>query len=241
MLQHGQRFCLATSSGNTGAALAAGYAPIGTGSDIGGSIRIPAGYNGLLKIEDELGAYNPLIPDGTNLKATMMLEYPDPEQRKKVVHELEGSIARFTPDGKKIVTVTHLDGLVLARSAFHHSMNYRSAVVIGTARVVEDPDERRHALDLIVDQMVPGRSATLRPSTRKELAATAVLAVPLREASMKQRAGGPGDEPADVAAGVWGGHVPVRRVLDAPVPAEDNPPGLAVPAEVVSRARRAAP
>ena len=160
------------------------------------------------------------------------------------IHGSAASRMVRTLEGESVpacLTVTLVDGLVLARSAFHHSMNYRSAVVIGTARVVEDPDERRHALDLIVDQMVPGRSATLRPSTRKELAATAVLAVPLREASMKQRAGGPGDEPADVAAGVWGGHVPVRRVLDAPVPAEDNPPGLAVPAEVVSRARRAAP
>ena len=78
------------------------------------------------------------------------------------------------------------------RSAFHHSMNYRSAVVIGDARLVDDPDERARALDLIVDHMIPGRSATLRPPTRKELAATAVLAVPLREASMKARARRPG-------------------------------------------------
>ncbi|GAA3525364.1 pyridoxamine 5'-phosphate oxidase family protein [Nocardioides daeguensis] len=134
------------------------------------------------------------------------------------------------------VTVTELDGLVAGRSTFHHSMNYRSAVVIGRARVVEEPAERQHALDLIVDHMIPGRAATLRPSTRKELAATAVLAVPLTEASMKARAGGPVDEPADVAAGVWGGHVPVRRVIDAPVPANDNPAGLDVPPDVRSRA-----
>jgi nitroimidazol reductase NimA-like FMN-containing flavoprotein (pyridoxamine 5'-phosphate oxidase superfamily) len=119
------------------------------------------------------------------------------------------------------VTVTELDGLVLARSGFHHSMNYRSAVVIGAARLVTDDAERRRALDAIVDHMAPGRSATLRPATRKELAATAVLAVPLREASMKARAGGPVDDDADVAAGGWAGHVPVRRVLDAPVTADD--------------------
>ena len=132
------------------------------------------------------------------------------------------------------VTVTELDGLVAARSAFHHSMNYRSAVVIGTARIVDDPDERRHALDLTVDHMIPGRAATLRASTRKELAATAVLAVPLHEASMKCRAEGPVDEPSDIEAGVWGGVVPVRRVLDAPVADADS--AGPVPADVLERA-----
>lgn len=132
------------------------------------------------------------------------------------------------------VTVTELDGLVAGRSAFHHSMNYRSAVVIGTVREVTDPGERARALALIVDQMVPGRSATLRPDTRKELAATAVLAVPLHEASMKARAGGPVDEPEDVAAGTWGGHVPLRRVAGAPVPAADATGP--VPEDVVRRA-----
>lgn len=132
------------------------------------------------------------------------------------------------------VTVTELDGLVTARSAFHHSMNYRSAVVVGRAREVVDPDERRRALDLVVDHMVPGRSATLRPSTRKELAATAVLAVPLAEASMKQRAGGPVDDEADVATGTWGGHIPLRRVADVPLP--DSDASGAVPQDVAARA-----
>jgi len=131
------------------------------------------------------------------------------------------------------VSVTELDGLVAGRSTFHHSMNYRSAVVIGTGRLVTDPDERDRALALIVDHMIPGRSGTLRPSTRKELAATAVLAVPLHEASMKARAGGPGDEPEDVAAGVWGGHIPVRRVASVPVP-DEHATG-AVPGEVLHR------
>lgn len=153
---------------------------------------------------------------------------------------VHGSVAarwlRSSVDRTVCVTVTELDGLVAGRSAFHHSMNYRSAVVIGQARLVDDADERQHALDLIVDHMLPGRSATMRPSTRKELAATAVLAVPLHEASMKARAGGPVDEPEDVAAGVWGGHVPVRRVLDAPVPADDNLAGLRTPEHVSSRA-----
>jgi nitroimidazol reductase NimA-like FMN-containing flavoprotein (pyridoxamine 5'-phosphate oxidase superfamily) len=133
------------------------------------------------------------------------------------------------------VTVTELDGLVTARSAFHHSMNYRSAVVIGAARVVRDPDEKAHALTLTVDHMVPGRSATLRPHTRKEVAATSVLAVPLHEASLKVRAGGPVDDAEDVEAEVWGGVIPVRRVAGAPVPAAESV-GAPVPADVVRRA-----
>ena len=83
--------------------------------------------------------------------------------------------------------MTLLDGIVLARSGFNHSMNYRSAVVIGRPRRVEDADERSHALDLLVDHVTPGRSAALRRPTRKELAATTVLALPLHEASVKRR------------------------------------------------------
>jgi nitroimidazol reductase NimA-like FMN-containing flavoprotein (pyridoxamine 5'-phosphate oxidase superfamily) len=162
---------------------------------------------------------------------------PDGPDRDGTLY-VHGSVAagwlRAAAGATVCVTVTELDGLVAGRSAFHHSMNYRSAVVIGTARVVDDPDEARHALDLIVDHMIPGRTATLRPSTRKELAATGVLAVPLHEASMKARAGAPVDEPEDVAAGVWGGHIPLRRVAGEPV-ADDDATGP-VPADVVRRA-----
>ena len=112
---------------------------------------------------------------------------PDGPDRDGTLY-VHGSVAagwlRAGTGATVCVTVTELDGLVAGRSAFHHSMNYRSAVVIGTARAVEDAGERQRALDLIVDHMLPGRSVTLRPSTRKELAATAVLAVPLHEASM---------------------------------------------------------
>jgi nitroimidazol reductase NimA-like FMN-containing flavoprotein (pyridoxamine 5'-phosphate oxidase superfamily) len=134
---------------------------------------------------------------------------------------------RTAPGSTVCVTVTSLDGLVLARSGFHHSMNYRCAVVIGPARLVESEDERARALDLVVDQIVPGRAATLRAHTRKELVATAVLAVPLHEASLKQRAEGVGDEPEDVEAGIWAGVLPLHTVAgdleqdpltDAPVP-----------------------
>ncbi len=116
------------------------------------------------------------------------------------------------PGSTVCVTVTSLDGLVLARSGFHHSMNYRCAVIIGTARLVESDEERARALDLVVDQIVPGRAATLRPHTRKELVATAVLAVPMQEASLKLRAEGVGDEPEDIEAGIWAGVLPLRTV-----------------------------
>lgn len=151
---------------------------------------------------------------------------------------VHGSVAagwlRTATDTTVCITVTELDGLVAARSAFHHSMNYRSAVVIGAARLVDDEDERRHALNLIVDHMIPGRSATLRANTRKELAATAVLAVPLNEASMKSRGEGPIDDPEDIEAGVWGGVIPVRRVAGDPIPSDDATGP--VPADVVRRA-----
>ena len=126
-------------------------------------------------------------------------------------------------DGATVcLTVTEVDGLVLARSAFHHSVNYRSAVVISRARVVTDPVEKAHALDLTVDHVVPGRAATLRPSTRKELAATAVLALSLHEASVKQRDGDPVDEPEDVVSGTWAGVVPLRQSARDAVSAVDS-------------------
>ena len=147
---------------------------------------------------------------------------------------LHGSVAagwlRRAPGRQVCVTVSALDGLVIARSGFHHSMNYRSAVVIGAARLVEDELERRHALDLIVDQVVPGRAATLRPATRKELAATCVLAVPLAEASMKQRSGPPNDDPDDVESGVWAGVLAVGTAAGLLEPdrfaAGDPPPDV---------------
>jgi nitroimidazol reductase NimA-like FMN-containing flavoprotein (pyridoxamine 5'-phosphate oxidase superfamily) len=126
---------------------------------------------------------------------------------------LHGSVAApwllQAPGQTVCATFTLVDGAVLARAAFSHSMNYRSAVVMGPARRVADDAERDHALRVIVDHVVPGRSATLRDSTRKELAATAVIAVPLAEASVKARTGGPADEPEDQAAGTWAGVVPL--------------------------------
>jgi uncharacterized protein len=140
---------------------------------------------------------------------------------------LHGSVAApwlaQAPNQTVCATFTLVDGAVLARSGFNHSMNYRSAVVFGRARLVDDAAEREHALWLIVDHVVPGRSATLRRFTRKELAATTVIAVPLAEASVKVRTGGPVDEPEDVAAGVWAGVVPLGVSAAAVQPAEDLP------------------
>ncbi|MYS95205.1 MULTISPECIES: pyridoxamine 5'-phosphate oxidase family protein [Streptomyces] len=127
------------------------------------------------------------------------------------------------------LTVTHVDGLVLARSAFHHSINYRSVVVHGVAHDVTDPEEKRQALDALVDHVVPGRSADSRPANRKELAATAVLRLDLDEVSAKVRTGGANDEPEDLALPHWAGVVPLRKGYDAPVPNPDLAPGTELP------------
>ncbi|MEU3188299.1 pyridoxamine 5'-phosphate oxidase family protein [Streptomyces sp. NPDC006923] len=127
------------------------------------------------------------------------------------------------------LTVTHVDGLVLARSAFHHSINYRSVVVHAIARQVTDPEERRSALDAIVDHVVPGRSHDARPANARELAATAVIRLDLDEVSAKVRTGGPNDEPEDISLPHWTGVVPVVRGYGTPVPADDLDPAVALP------------
>jgi nitroimidazol reductase NimA-like FMN-containing flavoprotein (pyridoxamine 5'-phosphate oxidase superfamily) len=114
------------------------------------------------------------------------------------------------------LTVTLVDGLVLARSAFHHSMNYRSVVVLGQARVIADADERMAALEAFTERLVPGRWDEVRPPSRQELKGTAVLALPLDEASAKVRSGPPADEPEDHELGVWAGVVPLTTVAGAP-------------------------
>lgn len=127
------------------------------------------------------------------------------------------------------LTVTHVDGLVLARSAFHHSINYRSVVVHGIAYQVTDEDECRMALDALVDHVVPGRSADSRPANAKELAATAVIRLDLTEVSAKVRTGGPNDDAEDLGLPFWSGVVPVAPAYGTPVPAADLTPGLAAP------------
>jgi nitroimidazol reductase NimA-like FMN-containing flavoprotein (pyridoxamine 5'-phosphate oxidase superfamily) len=132
------------------------------------------------------------------------------------------------------VTITVPDGLVLARSGFHHSVNYRSAVVFGQPRLVDDPAEKARGLDLVIDHLVPGRSAAVRPPTCKELAATALLALPLTEASVKRRAGDVDEDPEDHELPIWAGVIPLRLVAGEPIPAGNC--ALDTPAHVRDRA-----
>ncbi|MGF1662273.1 MAG: pyridoxamine 5'-phosphate oxidase family protein [Kineosporiaceae bacterium] len=130
------------------------------------------------------------------------------------------------------VTVTLVDGLVLARSQFESSMNYRSVVAHGVARLVTDPGERAAALSAIVEHVAPGRAATSRAGTPRELAATAVLALDLDEVSVKSRTGDVEDDPADLDGPYWAGVVPVETRFGAPVAAADLRPGIEVPAHL---------
>jgi nitroimidazol reductase NimA-like FMN-containing flavoprotein (pyridoxamine 5'-phosphate oxidase superfamily) len=132
-------------------------------------------------------------------------------------------------------TVTHLDGVVYARSAFHHSVNYRCAVVHGTARPVTDPAERLLGLRVLTEHLAPGSWTATRQPDRKELAATAVLALDLGEASVKVRTGPPGDDERDLDAPVWGGVLPLRTVVGEPESDPLLPPGTPVPARVRER------
>jgi uncharacterized protein len=134
------------------------------------------------------------------------------------------------------VTVTLVDGLVLARSAMHHSMNYRSVVVLGRAHKIVDPADKLHALGRIVDHVAPGRSAEARPPSEQELKGTLVLALPLDEASAKVRAGGPVDDEADLDLPIWAGVVPLSTVAGPARAEADLPPGAVLPA--VARAPR---
>jgi nitroimidazol reductase NimA-like FMN-containing flavoprotein (pyridoxamine 5'-phosphate oxidase superfamily) len=136
-----------------------------------------------------------------------------------LMHGSTGSrlFRRLAEGAPACVTVTLLDGLVLARSAFESSMNYRGAMVLGSCTVLED-DERDRALRLISDHLLPGRWDDIRPPSRKELAATLVLAIPLAEASVKVSDKQPEDDPQDLDRPVWGGRVPIREVFGTPEP-----------------------
>ena len=122
------------------------------------------------------------------------------------------------------LTVTLVDGLVLAKSAFHHSLNYRSVVLLGHMTLVTGASERRAALDAFVEQLVPGRTADARAANAKELKATQVLAMRLDEASAKVRTGGPVDDPEDLDLPVWTGVIPLAVVPGAPE-GDPDPPG----------------
>ena len=127
------------------------------------------------------------------------------------------------------LTVSLIDGLVLARAAMHHSANYRSAMVIGQARVVEDPEEKQRALRAVVEHIVPGRWDDVRAPNENELKATAVLALPIEEASAKVRSGDPTDDEEDYASSAWAGVIPLLSSAGAPEPDARLRAGIAPP------------
>ncbi len=149
----------------------------------------------------------------------------------RMLRELETGVAAC-------VTVTVVDAVVLARSAFHHSMNYRSVVAFGTARKIADAASKTHALRVIAEQVMPGRWQDVRGPSEKELKATAVLEFKIEEASAKIRTGPPLDEEADYALPVWAGVLPLRLEAGEPVADPRLKPGVVVP-ECVLRYRRA--
>ncbi|MGU3494643.1 pyridoxamine 5'-phosphate oxidase family protein [Xanthobacteraceae bacterium A53D] len=127
------------------------------------------------------------------------------------------------------LTVSHLDGLVLARCGFNHSANYRSAMCFGTARLVDDAEEKAAALSALVDRFYPGRDATLRPATAQEVKATTVIAMVIEDASAKVRAKGVGDDEADLDLPIWAGVIPVRTVIGTIEASPHVPAGIPVP------------
>ena len=146
--------------------------------------------------------------------------------------------AAESPDGLPVcVTATLVDGLVLARAAMHHSLEFRSVVAVGNARLVQDRDEKLRALAALLDHVASGRSADTRPPNPRELAATAVLALDLVEVSAKVRTGGPVDDPDDVALPYWAGVVPLTLNAGTPVRADDLDPAVALPPYLTSYRR----
>ena len=121
------------------------------------------------------------------------------------------------------LAVTHLDGWVLTRSHFHHSVNYRSVVIFGSASVIDEPVEKAAALAHLVDALIPGRAADTRPSDPQELAATVLLAVEIEDLSVKIREGDPKDHPDDLASAAWAGVIPLSLTPGTPIPAPDMP------------------
>jgi len=135
------------------------------------------------------------------------------------------------------VTVTLVDGLVLARSAFHHSINYRSVVMLGTAIKVEEMEEKSAAFNIFMEHVIPGRWAEVRLPTEQELKATTVLALPLVEVSAKVRTGPPKDDEEDLAFPVWAGVLPLRMMVQPPIDDPALPPEIKAPAYVMNYER----
>jgi len=147
-------------------------------------------------------------------------------------------LAKAAAGGTVCLTVTLVDGLVLARSAFHHSVNYRSVVLFGHAQEVTDPAEKCFALAALVEHIIPGRSQDARPPSETELRATRVLKVIVEEASAKVRTGGPKDDPDDMQlTGVWAGELPLHSVAGPPLADPEGQGEAAVPPYVAAYRR----
>jgi nitroimidazol reductase NimA-like FMN-containing flavoprotein (pyridoxamine 5'-phosphate oxidase superfamily) len=142
------------------------------------------------------------------------------------------ALKTLTAGAPLCLTVTLVDGLVLARSAFHHSMNYRSVVLLGSATLVEDDAAKTAALEAFTEKLMPGRWEAVRRPTRQELKGTKVLRMPIDEASAKLRAGPPVDDDEDYALDTWAGVVPLRTVVGAPEPDPRLAAGVSVPPHV---------
>jgi uncharacterized protein len=136
-------------------------------------------------------------------------------------------LRHFSRGVEVCLTVSHLDGLALARSAFHHSVNYRSAMCFGVARLLDDAAEKARALEAFVDRLYPGRTGKLRPMHPQEAKATAVATMQIAEASAKTRAGGVKDDEDDYDVPVWAGAIPIRTVVGAPAPCDRLRAGVA--------------
>ena len=131
------------------------------------------------------------------------------------------------------VAVTHLDGMVLARSAFHHSFNYRSAVVFGTPEIIEDKNEKTMVLKMITDNILPNRWEEVREPSEKELTATLVIGIKIDEASVKIRSGAPVDDKEDYDLPIWAGELPMQLAFTKPIPDPVLPQGIEIPKSVI--------
>jgi nitroimidazol reductase NimA-like FMN-containing flavoprotein (pyridoxamine 5'-phosphate oxidase superfamily) len=149
---------------------------------------------------------------------------------------LHGSVASqsLNTAGPVCVTITLTDGLVLARSVFEHTINYRSAMIYGQPRPITDPAEKLAGLRCIAEHIAPGQWDYARQPSRKELAAVRLLALPLDEASVKIRTGPP--DTVDAALGIWAGELPLATTWQQPIPDPALPPGIPLPAHISSRA-----
>ncbi len=163
------------------------------------------------------------------------------DEQQVYVHGSVASRSLDSDDAPACLTVTVLDGLVLARSVFEHAVNYRSAMIYASPRLITDPDEKIAALRALSEHLAPGQWDYARRPSRKELAATKLLAMPLDEASVKMRCGPPDDAGSpDAALGLWAGELPLASFWQQPVPDPELPAGISVPPHIQDRAGRAA-